>query len=55
MFVSYFFFKKDARKFSLLLNFNCIDLCHDAAKHASMMALAAPSVVATHHKKCNFF
>jgi hypothetical protein len=27
--------------------FNCVDLCHDAAKHASMMALAAPSVVAT--------
>ena len=25
-------------------NFNCVDLCRDAAKHASMMALAAPSV-----------
>jgi hypothetical protein len=25
--------------------FNCVDLCHDAAKHAGMMALAAPSVV----------
>ena len=24
--------------------FNCVDLCHDAAKHADMMALAAPSV-----------
>ena len=28
-------------------NFNCVDLCHDAAKHASMMALAAPSVLTT--------
>ena len=28
-------------------NFNCVDLCRDAAKHASMMALAAPSVLTT--------
>ena len=28
-------------------NFNCVDLCRDAAKHASMMALAALSVFAT--------
>ena len=33
-------------------NFNCVDLCRDAAKHASMMALAAPSVLTTQQLKC---
>jgi hypothetical protein len=43
-----FFLSKKSRflgeKFAFS-EFNCVDLCHDAAKHAGMMALAAPSVV----------
>ncbi|MBQ7180605.1 MAG: hypothetical protein IJR87_04855 [Bacteroidaceae bacterium] len=46
--------KKVAPKFSFLLNFNYVDLCRDLAKHASMMALAAPSVVTTQQRKCRF-
>jgi len=42
--------KKRCGKLSLMLSFNFVDLCHDAAIQTSLIALTVPSVVATHQK-----
>ena len=47
--------KEKSEKKIAFLNFNFVDLCHDAAIQTSLMALAAPSVVATHQRKNAFF
>lgn len=40
------------RKLKILgILINCVDFCHDSAKHASMMALAAPKVEKSWEKR----